>query len=192
MVTSSVGARPDPSLHPKCYSRLRRLPRSGELNVRQHSPMPALVARIGSSLIASWCAACGASLIGSWILLEIAAALLMSFGVVVQDLRSPATHTGVLFIVGALFVAPVVETYFPVLIERTARVVSRCASTGMPVSLTVTPGGIRDLEPVCAALSLILPRDSPDIRHAFCCEVHFFASAVAGQQWAATHPGIEV
>jgi hypothetical protein len=45
----------------------------------------------------------------------------MSFGVVVQDLKSPATHTGVLSIVGALLIAPVVETYLLGLFLRSLR-----------------------------------------------------------------------
>ncbi|MBB4517474.1 hypothetical protein GGD68_006277 [Paraburkholderia fungorum] len=32
--------------------------------------------------------------------------------------------------------------FFPALIDRTAHVVSRCAATGVPVSLTVTPEAI--------------------------------------------------
>lgn len=82
--------------------------------------------------------------------------------------------------------------FFPTLINRTARVTSRCAGTGTPVSLTVTPTAIEDIEPTGAALSLILPQNTPDIRHAFCCHVHFFASSATGQKWAATHHGIEV
>ncbi|HKU00367.1 MAG TPA: organomercurial lyase MerB [Paraburkholderia sp.] len=82
--------------------------------------------------------------------------------------------------------------FFPALVDRTAHVVSRCAATGVPVSLTVTPAAIMDLEPAGAAVSLIVPQDTPDLRHAFCCHVHFFASAAIGQQWAATHPGIDI
>jgi len=82
--------------------------------------------------------------------------------------------------------------FFPALIDQTAYVTSRCAATGILVSLTVTPTAIEDIEPTGAAVSLILPQNTPDIRHAFCCHVHFFASAATGQRWAATSPGIEV
>jgi len=70
--------------------------------------------------------------------------------------------------------------FFPALIDQTAYVTSRCAATGILVSLTVTPTAIEDIEPTGAAVSLILPQNTPDIRHAFCCHVHFFASAATG------------
>lgn len=62
--------------------------------------------------------------------------------------------------------------FFSALIDRTAHVVSRCAATGVPVSLTVTPTLIQDVAPARATVSLILPQDTPDIRAAFCCHVH--------------------
>lgn len=82
--------------------------------------------------------------------------------------------------------------FVPALIDRTAHVVSYCAATGVPVSLTVTPAAIRDLEPAGAAVSLIVPQDTTDIRHGFCCHVHFFASAATGRQWAEPHYGIDI
>ncbi len=81
---------------------------------------------------------------------------------------------------------------FPAVIDRTAHVVSRCAVTGVPVTLTVTPDEIRDVEPAGAVVSLIVPRDTPDIRAAFCCHVHFFASAAEAHDWASKHAGVDV
>lgn len=82
--------------------------------------------------------------------------------------------------------------FFPALIDRTAHVVSRCAATGVPVSLTATPTAIRDVEPAGAAVSLILPQATADIRQAFCCQVHFFTSSAVGNDWASTHAGVDI
>lgn len=81
---------------------------------------------------------------------------------------------------------------FPALIGKTARVLSRCAATGASVSLTVTPDAVRSVAPEGAAVSLVLPDASPDVRSSFCCHVHFFASTLAADGWAAKHEGVLV
>lgn len=81
---------------------------------------------------------------------------------------------------------------FPSLIGQTTHVYSCCAATGVPVSLTVTPSEIRDVQPAGAAVSLILPQAAADIRQSFCCHVHFFASHAAAHDWASKHSGVEI
>ena len=78
---------------------------------------------------------------------------------------------------------------FPAVIDKTARVASRCPHTGERILLTVAPDEIRSLEPPGAVLSLLMPDATADIRRYFCCHVHFFASASAGKIWSARHPG---
>lgn len=81
---------------------------------------------------------------------------------------------------------------FPVLIGKTARVLSRCAGTGTPISLTVGPDGVRNVEPAEAAVSLVRLDASPDLRRSFCCHVHFFACPSAAGGWLSQHDGGEV
>lgn len=81
---------------------------------------------------------------------------------------------------------------FPALIGQTARVSSHCAATGAPVSLTVTPNEIRNVEPADAAVSLVLPQTTANVRQSFCCHVHFFAHALAAKDWASKHQGVEI
>ncbi|HZE91347.1 MAG TPA: organomercurial lyase MerB [Rhizobacter sp.] len=78
---------------------------------------------------------------------------------------------------------------FPALIGKTACVQSHCAATGASVSLTVTPDEVRNVNPEGAAVSLVLPDASSDVRGAFCCHVHFFASTSVADGWAAKHKG---
>ncbi|EWS56330.1 MULTISPECIES: organomercurial lyase MerB [unclassified Methylibium] len=68
---------------------------------------------------------------------------------------------------------------FPGMIGKTARVFSRCPATGLSVSLTVTPEGLRDVEPTSAVVSLPLLEAAPNIRSSFCCHVNFYASTSA-------------
>ena len=78
---------------------------------------------------------------------------------------------------------------FPALIGKQARIHSRCAETGAPVSLTVDANCAREVVPHGAVVSLVVPR--ADIRHSFCCNVHFFASDVVAARWVSRHPGTE-
>ncbi len=81
---------------------------------------------------------------------------------------------------------------FPALIGKTARVLSSCAATGAPVSLTVAPDGVRNVEPAGARVSLVMREPSADIRGSFCCQVNFFASASAANKWVSRHRGVAV
>ena len=71
---------------------------------------------------------------------------------------------------------------FPLMIGKTARVFSRCRATGLSVSLTVTPDGVRDVEPTRAVVSLPLLEAAPNIRSSFCCHVNFYASESAAHR----------
>ncbi|MBS0418069.1 MAG: organomercurial lyase MerB [Proteobacteria bacterium] len=82
--------------------------------------------------------------------------------------------------------------FFPALIDRTARVVSRCAATGVAIHLTVAPNAVLDIMPMETSLSLLLPEPTADVRAAFCRHVHFFASRAVGQEWASTHTGVDI
>ncbi len=82
--------------------------------------------------------------------------------------------------------------FLPILIDQSAQVVSHCPATGARISLTVMPDAVCDITPAAAAVSLIRPQETSDIRQAFCCHVHFFASQTAGAGWASAHPGVEI
>ena len=76
---------------------------------------------------------------------------------------------------------------FPALMGKTARVRSRCAATGAPVSLTVAPHAVRDVKPLGAVVSLVLPEAASNIRRAFCCHVRFFVSVSAANAWVSRY-----
>jgi len=77
---------------------------------------------------------------------------------------------------------------FPVLLGRTARVISPCAATGFPVRLRVGPKKVRDLEAASAVVSLQLFEGNRDVRKAFCPHSNFFASEEAAASWLRAHP----
>jgi alkylmercury lyase len=82
-----------------------------------------------------------------------------------------------------LFILPLLGT--------TGSVTSRCPITAEPVSLTITPEGIRDLTPGEAVVSMLAPtgRFDAQVRTTFCHYVLFFASPEAGRAWTSAHPG---
>lgn len=78
---------------------------------------------------------------------------------------------------------------FPIVIDASARVSSPCAATGAPVTLEVTPQGIRSVDPASTVVSIALANgESCDVRRAFCDHVHFFASDAAAAAWRARNP----
>ncbi len=80
---------------------------------------------------------------------------------------------------------------FPLLIGRTARVISTCPVTGTQVSLTVTPQGILDLNPQAAVVSLRLPDETTsacNTRETICAYGHFFVDPQHASAWPGLHP----
>ncbi len=77
-------------------------------------------------------------------------------------------------------------------IGRSARVESKDPLTGEPITMTVTPRGIRDLSPATAVVSFLAP-NKPfdfDVIESFCNFVLNFASRESAERWAAGRDGI--
>lgn len=75
--------------------------------------------------------------------------------------------------------------FLPVVLGRTARVESVCATTGEPVRAVVRPDGLESVSPGGAVISFLRP-DGPfgsDVVASFCHHVLFFASPEAGERW---------
>ncbi len=80
---------------------------------------------------------------------------------------------------------------FPLLIGRSARVVSTCPATGKEIRLTVTPERIEDLDPRGAVVSLRLPGETTsawNARETICAYGHFFVDREHASIWSALHP----
>lgn len=79
--------------------------------------------------------------------------------------------------------------FFPVLLAMPARVVARCAATGVPVQLSLTPTALEAVEPAGAVVSEVYPEGRlTGVRAAICAEGHFFASRDVGRPWKDAHP----
>src|SRR5712691_4145631 len=77
-------------------------------------------------------------------------------------------------------------------IGRPARVASKDPVTGEPITMTVTPQGIKDLSPATAVVSFLTPTKpfDFDVIQSFCEYVLNFASRESAERWAAEREGI--
>ncbi|HZP94626.1 MAG TPA: alkylmercury lyase MerB [Burkholderiales bacterium] len=83
--------------------------------------------------------------------------------------------------------------FLPALLDATANIASRCAQTGEPVRLTVSPGRIESVDPASVVVSFLEPDESElreNVTKSFCHFVHFFRDHEAGKRWVARHPGM--
>lgn len=82
--------------------------------------------------------------------------------------------------------------FFPALIGKPARAISKCMVTGRSVCLGVSPERLISIEPGEAAISMVLPAAGSRLRENFCCNVHFFESKQTGEAWAEGRPDMRV
>lgn len=86
-------------------------------------------------------------------------------------------------------------TYDPLFITQvldvTAVVTSRCPITGTEVRLTVTPEGVRDIEPSTAVMSMLSPDRASveNIITSLCQYILLFATPDAAHSWTRENPG---
>lgn len=85
---------------------------------------------------------------------------------------------------------------YPVDLQVSAQITSRCPVTGQTIHLTVTPDQVRDLDPRDAQISLVVEVAaeccSQNVRKDVCNYGHFFAEPVAAALWQATHPQVVI
>ncbi len=82
------------------------------------------------------------------------------------------------------------QLFSPQLLGETARVTSRCPTTGEQISLTVSRDGPGEVVPAGVVLSFLAPRGQfdADVVRSFCHFVHFFAAEQAAEEWIAQNP----
>jgi len=80
---------------------------------------------------------------------------------------------------------------YPVALNQTAQVSSRCPVTDGVISLEVSPRGISRLTPTGASVSMVVPDTQLgccNVRGSFCSRVHFLSSPKAAATWISRHP----
>jgi len=80
--------------------------------------------------------------------------------------------------------------YFPRMLDLSARVLSPCHATKQPISFTVGPNGVQDIQPSSAVVSW-WPNGirAQDIRGTGCKNQVLFASPEVAAPWLEKHPG---
>ena len=76
--------------------------------------------------------------------------------------------------------------FFPVILNETAIIESKCPASDVIVKLTVSPEKIESMEPGNAVISIIIPDESDaccNVRSAFCNKIFFFDSEKSAVQW---------
>jgi len=78
------------------------------------------------------------------------------------------------------------------LIRRSARVESKDPVTGEPITMTVTPQGLKEVSPESAVVSFIAPTKAFDfdVIETFCHFVLNFGSPISAERWASEREGI--
>lgn len=81
----------------------------------------------------------------------------------------------------------------PGMIGLSARLVSPCHATKQPITVTIRPEGVADVDPAGAVVSGWLSAfDSRDVRGTCCVNQVLFQSEEAARPWLAEHPGASV
>jgi len=83
---------------------------------------------------------------------------------------------------------------FPPALGETAQVQSTCPMTDQPITFVATPEGVvKELTPVSAVMSLIIPTERSDqVRSTFCEQSLFFQSEQAASDFLSTRPEIVI
>lgn len=81
---------------------------------------------------------------------------------------------------------------FPLMLEKTAHVVSTDPVSGAKIRLTVGPEGVKAMEPSTAVLSWPARMDAKDVRGTVCYPSNWFASRETAGRYAQEHPGVSI
>ena len=81
--------------------------------------------------------------------------------------------------------------FIPGILRKAAHVTSRDPIARSPISLTVAPDGVKDVNPRTTVVSFLTPERTFDrnVIVNFCHFIHFFSSQEAGEVWTASRPG---